>query len=117
MVLAVAVALVFVSRTAAAAEGEAGGCLRVSKQEAVVEGSGLRVRGEVTNGCGYVVRNARVQVEAQGKDGRSLGTGEGFADPAVIGIQAVGRFDVAIPTAEQPASVNIMATWRRGTGY
>lgn len=115
--LAAAAALLAVPRSGGAAEGQESGCLRVLKHEAVVEGANVRVRGEVTNACGYVVRNARVQVAAQDQEGRSLGTGEGFLDPAVIGLQEVARFDVAIPTTVQPASVSIMATWRRGLGY
>ncbi len=96
---------------------EGGGCVRVTNHEALVEGPSLRVRGEVTNTCGYVVRNVRVLVEAQDKGGQSLGKGEAFVDPPIIGMQAAGRFDVPIPTQVEPAVVNITATFRRGHGY
>ena len=100
-----------------AAEEPEGACVRVARHEAVLEGQGLRVRGEVANGCPYVVRNVRVEVETRDPQGQLLGTGEAFVDPAVLGAQEVGRFDVPVPARVLPAAVNITAIWRRTGGY
>ena len=105
--------LLALAAAALPAEEQETGCVRVSRQEALVEGPSLRVRGEVTNTCPFVVRNVRVQVEARDKDGRTLGTGDAFVEPAVLGAQEGARFDVPIPTIVEPAEVNITATWRR----
>jgi len=96
-----------------AEEPEGGTCVRVGRYEAALEGQGLRVRGEVANGCPYVVRNVRVEVETRDQQGQVLGTGEGFVDPTVLGVQDVGRFDVPVAATVLPAAVNITATWRR----
>jgi hypothetical protein len=78
-----------------------------------LEGGGLRVRGEVTNSCPYVARYVRVQVEARGKDGQALGTGEGFVEPTVLGAQQGGRFDVPLAVTVEPDSVSTTPSWRR----
>lgn len=91
--------------------------MRVTKYDFKVEGSGLRVRGEITNACAYVVTNVRVQVEALDKSGQSLGKGDGLVDPAVVGVQTVAQFDVPIPTQVEPAMLNIATTFRRAGRY
>jgi hypothetical protein len=96
-----------------AAEEPEGGCLRVVRQEAVLEGGGLRVRGEVTNSCPYVARYVRVQVEVRDKAGQVLGTGEGFVEPAVVGPQQGGRFDVPLAVTVEPDSMTATPSWRR----
>jgi hypothetical protein len=96
-----------------AEEPEGGPCVRVGRYEAALEGPGLRVRGEVANGCPYVVRNVRVEVVTRDQQGQVLGTGEAFVDPAMLGVQDVGRFDVPLAATVLPAAVNITATWRR----
>ena len=93
------------------------GCAKVTRNESVVEGSSLHVRGELTNGCSYPIRNVRVNVEALDQSGQMLGTASAFVDPAIIGASEVGRFDVPIATTQEPATVNISTTWRRGFGY
>ena len=57
--------LLWLPGAAFAAEESADACVRVVHHDAAVEGGGLRVRGEVTNGCAYVARYVRVQVEAR----------------------------------------------------
>ncbi len=106
-------ALLCLPAAAFAAEEPEGACVRVARQEAVLEAGGLRVRGEVANNCTYVVRNVRVEVETRDRQGQVLGTGEGFADPTVLGVQEVARFDVPVPATVLPAAVNITASWRR----
>jgi hypothetical protein len=98
------------------APAEDAGCISVLKQEAVLEGPGLRVRGEVTNACSYVVRNVRVQVEARDANGQALGTGEAFVDPSVLGAQDMARFEVPIAITVQPATISTVTTWRGGPG-
>ncbi|HEY7677663.1 MAG TPA: hypothetical protein VIG69_11355 [Candidatus Methylomirabilis sp.] len=105
--------LLWLPAAAFAAEEAGGSCVRVVRQEAVLEGGGLRVRGDVTNGCPYVVREVRVQVEARDKDGQVLGTGEGFVDPAVVGAQQGARFDVPLAVTVEPAKVIATPSWRR----
>jgi hypothetical protein len=105
--------LLWLPGAAFAAEGAGDACVRVVRNESVLEGGGLRVRGEVTNGCPYVARYVRVQVEARGKDGQVLGTGEGFVDPAVLGVQQVGRFDLPLAVTVEPADVIATPSWRR----
>jgi hypothetical protein len=105
--------LLWLPGAAFAAEEAPDACVRVVRHEAVLEGGGLRVRGEVTNACPYVARYVRVQVEARGKEGQVLGTGEGFTDPAVVGTQQVGRFDVPLAVTVQPADVIATPSWRR----
>ncbi len=78
----------------------------------MLEGGGLRVRGDVTNACPYVVRNVRVQVEVRDKDDQVLGTGEGFVEPSRLGVQEGARFDVPLSVAVQPASVTVKGSWR-----
>ena len=92
-------------------------CVKVNRSESVVEGPSLRVRGDLTNGCGYPIRNVRVNIEVLDQGGQVLGTGSAFVDPAIIGVNEVGRFDVPIPTTEEPHTVNISTVWRRGFGY
>ncbi len=97
-----------------AAEDAAGGsCVRVTRQDAVLEGGGLRVRGDVSNACPYVVRNVRVQVETKDRAGQVLGTGEGFVEPSVLGAQEGARFDIPLSVAVQPATVTVTASWQR----
>jgi hypothetical protein len=79
----------------------------------VLEGGGLRVRGEVTNSCPYVARYVRVQVEVRDKAGQVLGTGEGFVEPAVVGPQQGGRFDVPLAVTVEPDSMTATPSWRR----
>lgn len=99
------------------AQPQEAGCVRVTRDAAILEGPGLRVRGEVANICPFVIRNVRVQVEARDREGRVLGTGEAFVEPAVLGAREAARFDVPLPTRVEPATVNITATWRRTGGY
>ncbi len=91
--------------------------MRVTKHEFKVEGGSLRVRGEITNACAYVVTNVRVQVEALDKSRQSLGKGEALAEPAVVGVQAAAQFDVPVPTQVEPAVVDIVTTFRRAGRY
>ena len=106
-------ALLCLPAGALAAEQQGGEtCVRVAKQEAAGEGPGLRVRGEVTNTCPYVVRNVRVLVELRDKDGQVVGSGDGFVDPAVLGVQEAARFDVPAPATAAHATISVTASWR-----
>ena len=98
---------------ASAAEEAEGACIRATRQEAVGEGPATHVRGEVTNTCPYVVRNVRVQVELRDKDGQVVGSGDGFVDPTVLGMQEAARFDVPAPATAAHATINVTASWRR----
>ena len=93
------------------------GCIRVIKHESVVEGASVRVRGQITNACNYVLRNVRVQVEGLDKSGQSLGKGEDFVEPSVVGPQDVAQFNVPLPSQVEPATVSILTSFRRATGY
>ncbi len=101
------------SAALAAEEPGGGSCIRVVRQDAVLEGGGLRVRGDVSNACPYVVREIRLQVDTRDKDGQVLGTGEAFSEPTVLGPQEGGKFDVPLAVTVLPATVNITASWRR----
>ena len=105
--------LLWLPGAAFAAEEAADACVRVVRHDAALEGGGLRVRGEVTNGCPYVARYVRVQVEARGKDGSVLGTGEVFSDPAVVGPGQVARFDAPLAVTVEPAEVIATPSWHR----
>ena len=104
--------LLALAAAALPAEEQETGCVRVSRQEALVEGPSLRVRGEVTNTCPYVVRNVRVLVELRDKDGQVVGSGDGFVDPAVLGAQEAARFDVPAPATAAHATISVTASWR-----
>ncbi len=107
------IALLGLPAAAPAAEEAEGACVRVAKQEAAGDGPAVRVHGEVTNTCTYVVRNVRVQVELRDKDGQVVGSGDGFVDPTVLGMQEVAKFDVPAPATAAFATINVTASWRR----